>query len=132
MASPVILEMGEFLVKVLHATQKGSLAWETTADPDIMFAPLGGEYSVKLEQVEDFEGNSSAPDHILTLLKGRRPLFSLDRRNFENTDTLKKILDSEIVPFHIFKELWDRAYFKASKISDELDVVNKLLDTRLK
>src|SRR5215213_6743503 len=80
-------EMIDLLKKVVRLTRDGSLAWEVTADPDVLIAPLGGDYSVKVQRVPDFgdeEESSDIPDQIVTIAKGRRELFSLDRRDFTN------------------------------------------------
>lgn len=133
-------EMIDLLKKVVRLTRDGSLAWEVTADPDVLVAPLGGDYSVKIQRVPDFgddEESSDIPDQVVTIAKGRRELFTLDRRDFNNLTTFRAAFADTLVrptdgPYPIFKELWDRAYFKAAKIEDEVSAINKLLDTKLR
>lgn len=128
-------EMVTLLRKVLLLTREGKLAWEFTADPDTIIAPLGNNYVAKLEMVSDFENNDpeAEPDHILSILKGSKFLFSVDRRNFSKDKELFLRYFSDIVPqsyypFNFFKELWDRAYFKSTKITEEINNINSILD----
>jgi hypothetical protein len=135
--------MIDILKKVVRLTRNGSLAWEATADPDVLIAPLGGDYSVKLNLVPDFSYDPEygdpddvpQPDHIVTVAKGRRELFSLDRRDFSDASAFSAafgdLLDPGGTPYTMFKEIWDRAYYKAAKIDEEVQTINRLLDAKM-
>jgi hypothetical protein len=129
---PVVPEQAEFVKNLVHLTRRGDIAWETTADPDIMLAALGDEYSVRLQQVPDLEQSSQEPDHQISLFKGRRLLFSLDRTSFPSSEPFETLYpNTRAYVYTVFKEIWDRAYLKANKISDELAKVNRILSSKL-
>lgn len=124
-------DIESFLVKVLRATKRGIIAWEATANPDLIVAPLEGEYSIRLEMVPDFEGASPDPDHILSLYKGRKVVLRTDRREI-SLDTLIKLSGEKYDnAYHVFKDLWKYASLKANRIPEEIETVNRLLDKKL-
>lgn len=131
--STIVPEQIEFLRKVFHLTRKNEIDWDTTADLRTLVAPLAGEYSVRLQQIDDLEGQSEISDHQLTLMKKGRALFSLDRSDVSDLSTFEQYFaGQQLYSYTVFKELWDRAYLKANKISDEVEKVNKLLDSLLR
>ena len=131
-------EMSQILKKLVVLTRAGQLPWETTASSDVLVTPLGGEYSARLEQTADFDGDPTEHDHVLTVSKGRKVLFALTRRDFEQDVpgfqvAFRDVLaDSGDYPYKLFYELWQRANFKGSKLADDLEFLNKLLDTKVR
>jgi hypothetical protein len=147
MSSSAIItpEMVGLLKKVVRLTREGQLPWEATADPATLIAPLGGDYSVRVQLVPDFDydpdysepDDEPVPDQVVTIAKGRRELFSLDRRDFADvakfSGAFADVIDSDSnTAFGLFRELWDRAYFKAAKIDEEVQAINRLLDAKIK
>ncbi len=125
---PLTPELTKFLMNVFLATKHGLIPWEPTAEPGTLTAPLEGEYSLRLEEVYE---ESSEPEYVLSLYKGRQPLFRVDKKAVA-PDAITEAFGSEFKkPFHLFKELWKHAYHMAHHISEELDTVNRLLDRKL-
>src|SRR4051794_6232967 len=81
----VVPEHAEFIRSLMQLARRGDIAWETTADADVIIAALDAGYSVRLETVPDLQNADSEPDHQVSLLKGRRLLFTLDRLSFDST-----------------------------------------------
>ena len=130
---PILPEQAEFLKRILRLSRRGDLGWEVTADPNTIAASLGEDYSVRIQIVPDLSNEDSGPDHQISLMKGRRLLFTLDRQSFLDTAPFQSLFSQkgEFYMYTLFKELWDRAYMKAAKISDDLDHVNQLLQDKL-
>lgn len=126
-------DIESFFLKVLHATKRGILAWEVTANPELLVAPLEGQYSIRLALVEDFEGQTPEPDHILTLFKERKAILRVDRREI-SSDRWNQIAGEEYKGgnvYQAFLDLWKYASLKANRVVDEIEVVNRLLDKKL-
>jgi hypothetical protein len=123
----------DFLVKVFKASMRNALPWETTADPKALLAELEGEYSVKIEEVPQFDEGDPEPDYVLSLQKGRQSVMKLDRRDFSPEEFQGGIFN--LYGFNhahgVLKEIWTRAYYKANKISDAVDAANYILDKML-
>jgi hypothetical protein len=130
---PVTTEIINLFKKVFIGTMKGVILWEKTADPGKLVAPLEGEYALLLEEVPDLEGKSDIPDNTLSLSKGRQIVFKLSRNDFETINIDFKIMlgDKYINPYIVFKDMWVSAYLKAHKISDEINIINSMLDKKL-
>jgi hypothetical protein len=126
-----IPELESFFVKVLRATKKGIITWEPTADPEVLTAPLEGEYSLRLELTPDFEGTAPEPDHILSLYKGRKRIITVDRRDISKAELDKLTGGAYEFEYNAFSELWKYASLKASRIPEELEEVNRLLERKL-
>jgi hypothetical protein len=122
----------EFLTKVFHASLSGAIPWETTADPKVLIGQLEGDYSLKLEKVPSFDEEDSEPDYVLSLQSGRKIVMKLDRREFDN-DEITRVFKAQGFQYahFVFVELWRRAYYKATKISDALQEANQILDRML-
>jgi hypothetical protein len=126
-------DAASMVAKVLQLTRQDTLAWEATADQDVLMAPFKGEYVFRLARFEapDEYGTSSFG---LAVMKGRRALMSFDSDKFAKTPDLQKALDesqSKTTSKQYFAELWKRAFFRANRIPEEFERVNKLLDTEL-
>ncbi|MDQ3818793.1 MAG: hypothetical protein M3362_14095 [Acidobacteriota bacterium] len=124
-------DVESFLARVLRATKRGIIAWEATANPELIVAPLEGEYSIRLEMVPDFEGATPEPDHILSLYKARKIILRIDRREI-SLERLNKVSGEEYdTAYQAFNELWKYASLKANRIPEEIEAVNRLLDKKL-
>jgi hypothetical protein len=125
-------DIESFLARVLRATKRGIISWEATANPELVVAPLEGEYSIRLEMAPDFEGATPEPDHILSLYKGRKAIFRTDRREI-SLERFKDLFGEDYEnPYQVFKDLWKYALLKANRIPEEIETVNRLLDKKLK
>lgn len=128
---PVSPDAAKFLANVLEATRRGTLPWETTADPATLVSQLEGDYSLKLELVPDLDGQQTPePDHRLSLSKGRRTVLTIDRKDFTIVE-IKRVLAGFENVYQVFLDLWKRAFLKANKVSDEITEVNRILDKML-
>jgi hypothetical protein len=121
------------VAKVLQLTRQDTLAWEATADQDVLMAPFKGEYVFRLARFD-------APDEYptvsfqLAVMKGRRAVMSFDSDKFANTQDLQRAMDepqTKTTSKQYFAELWKRAFFRANRLPEEFERVNKLLDTEL-
>jgi hypothetical protein len=128
---PVTTEMVDFVARVVKLAAIGKLEWEATADESTLIAPLGGPYTAKLERstYEDDEGRSTTVVE-LALLKSRQELFRVYPGALYGT-TFTRLLATPLSPMEVFSDLWNRAVVKAAKVTDELNVVNRLLAERL-
>lgn len=128
---PLSTEMIDFATNVARATYGDRLDWETTADEDVLIAPLGGPYTARLQRVWRRDSDGDPFDVIeLTLLKGREALFELDGDLLQNTAFARLRTSSN--SWGILRDMWARAILKAKKVTEELNAVNKLLGDRLK
>lgn len=127
---PVSSEMVAFAVNVARGTTEDKLEWEVTADEDILLAPLGGQYTAKLELVtrQDSDGDEY-PSYELALIKGRDELFRLDAPMLSGTSFAKSLKTDRSYP--ILRDMWNRAILKARKVTEELNEVNRILEARL-
>lgn len=124
-----IPQSGKFLANVLEATLKGPIPWEETADPDILSGQLEGDYSLRLEQVPDFDHESQeAPDYVLSLRKARRAVLAIDRRDFSREDIKANFSEGYEYAHDVFVELWRYANAKATKIDESLNEANQILN----
>jgi hypothetical protein len=122
-----------FLAKIFLASKRGLIAWEETASPSILIAPLEDEYSIKLELVPDLENRESEPDHILSLNKGKKTILRVDRRDIQEIQNFNTLIKENYqYPYNAFVELWKFASRKATGIAEEIGTVNRLLDRKLK
>jgi hypothetical protein len=123
------------VAKVLQLTRQDTLAWEATADQNVLMAPFKGEYVFRLERFEDPDPDPYGTlTYGLAVLKGRRALMAFGSEKFTKTRDLQKALDepqSRTTPHQYFAELWKRAFFRANRIPEEFERVNKLLDSEL-
>lgn len=126
-------DAASMVAKVLQLTRQDTLAWEATADQDVLMAPFKGEYVFRLARFE-------APDEHptvsfqLAVMKGRRAVMSFDSDKFANTQDLQRAMDepqTKTTSKQYFAELWKRAFFRANRLPEEFERVNKLLDTEL-
>jgi hypothetical protein len=116
------------VAKVLRLTRQDTLAWEATADPDVLVAPFKGEYVFRLERFD--EEPFTLTSYGLAVLKGRRALMSFG----SGKPDVQKALDaspSNTASHQYFAELWKRAFYRANRIPEEFERVNKLLDSEL-
>ncbi|HEV7426905.1 MAG TPA: hypothetical protein VGQ46_11105 [Thermoanaerobaculia bacterium] len=116
------------VAKVLRLTTQDTLAWEATADPDVLVAPFKGEYVFRLERFD--EDPFTPASYGLAVMKGRRALMSFASGKAD----LQKALDesqSKTTSSEYFAELWKRAFYRANRIPEEFERVNKLLDSEL-
>jgi hypothetical protein len=92
---------------------------------------LDPDYRVTLEKVDDFDGQTEDPDHILTLLQGEKIVFAVDRR-YVSGDDFGSALDEPVeYSYRVFSELWRRALLRASHVEQHLNKVNRLLEGQL-
>lgn len=127
---PVSKEMIDFAVNVARATIADQLEWETTADEDVLIAPLGGPYTAKLEHAARYNENGDEYwGYELTLQKSREELLRLDDEMLNSTP-FSRYFNSRTA-YSVFHEMWTRAILKAKKLTEELNAVNMLLATRL-
>ncbi|MEA2343317.1 MAG: hypothetical protein QOF63_1486 [Thermoanaerobaculia bacterium] len=124
------------VAKVLQLTRQDTLSWEATADEDVLMAPFKGEYVFRLARFEDPSQYSAyaSVTYGLAVLKGRRTLMSFGSEEFTKTRDLQKALDepqSKTTSHQYFAELWKRAFYRANRIPEEFERVNKLLDSEL-
>ncbi|HEV7571041.1 MAG TPA: hypothetical protein VGQ21_06040, partial [Thermoanaerobaculia bacterium] len=121
------------VAKVLQLTRQDTLAWEASADQDVLIAPFKGEYVFQLARFDNPDPYGS-DSFGLAVLKGRRALMSFNSNKFSRTHDLQKALDepqSKITSVQYFAELWKRAFYRANRIPEEFERVNKLLDSEL-
>ncbi|MEA2413774.1 MAG: hypothetical protein QOI58_431 [Thermoanaerobaculia bacterium] len=124
------------VAKVLQLTRQETLAWEATADQYVLIAPFKGEYVFRLTRFENPSPYSpyATLTHGLAVLKGRQVLMSFGSEEFTETRNLQKALDepqSRTTSAEYFEELWKRAFYRANRVPEELERVNKLLDSEL-
>jgi hypothetical protein len=119
----------KFLANVLEATRRNAISWENTADPRVLIGQLEGPYSVKLEEVPDFDdGNEESPDYILSLQRIRRTAIRIDRRDVSDQELNLQVLSPFVSnPHEAFRDIWKRAYAKANKVQ-EVEEANKILE----
>lgn len=117
--------------RILESTREGRIDWKQVS-PRLLTAKLDG-YELKLEEVEDFDGAPDDEDHILSVSHKGQPLFSLDRRDV-TADQLSSALGGQEVAYsyHVFRELWDLAYLRASNLSTHLRELDRLLKAQPK
>jgi hypothetical protein len=130
------IDAASTVAKVLQLTRQDTLAWEATADEDVLMAPFKGEYVFRLTRFEDPSPYSpyATVTYGLAVLKGRRALMSFGSEEFKKTRDLQKALDepqSKTTSSQYFSELWKRAFYRANRIPEEFERVNKLLDSEL-
>jgi len=122
------------VAKVLRLTRQDTLAWEATADPDVLMAPFKGEYVFRLVRFSEDAGSSGNLYYGLAVLKGHRSLMSFGSHEFSKTGDLQMALDepqSKVPSYQYFAELWKRAFYRANRIPEEFERVNQLLDSEL-
>jgi hypothetical protein len=123
----------ETVAKVLRLTQRNTLAWEATADPDTLIAPFKGEYIFRLSRFEDPDSCTPCA-YGLSVVKEQRVLMSFDSNALSTTDDLQVASgspQSKTTAYQYFEELWKRAFFRTNRIPEEFERVNKLLDSEL-
>ena len=121
------------VAKVLRLTRQETLAWEATADSELLVAPFKGEYIFRLASFEDPEPYGGV-SYVLSVLKGRRVLMSFSSGGFSRTRDLQAAMgepQSKTTSQKYFEELWKRAFYRANRIPDEFERVNRLLDSEL-
>jgi hypothetical protein len=123
------------VAKVLQLTRQDTLAWEATADQNVLMAPFKGEYVFRLARFDDDDPQPyGSISYGLVVLKGRRELMSFGSDNFTKTRDLQNAMDepqSKTTSHQYFAELWKRAFYRANRIPEEFERVNKLLDSEL-
>lgn len=124
MQVPSTPEVTAFVARLLKRTRRNLVDWVDSKGG--LDADIGQGYSVRLQQVEDFEGSSEAPDHVLILLKDSKAVFTVDRRVILGEE-LERVLQEETSSYAVFVELWNRALLKSRNVTDHLNVVNSLL-----
>src|ERR1041385_8666870 len=91
-----VREQVDFMFKIAKLTSLGQLAWESTADGNLLIAPLSTEYTVRIKKVGDLDGKFDAEDdHEVSLLKGRKTLFSLTRLDFVDASAFRTLRSEE-------------------------------------
>jgi hypothetical protein len=129
---PALPEVAQFLGRVLRATRKGTLQWESSREPNTLIADLENGYSVLLREVPDFDSSSADPDHIVEVYNEGNHIFSVDRRTID-VDSLSAELGEQVeVPYSFFVELWNRAELSSARVEQHLKAVNALLDSKLR
>jgi hypothetical protein len=131
-------DAAETVAKVLRLTRQDTLAWEATADPDTLIAPFKGEYVFQLSHFDD-PGPENAGGYSLSVLKGRRALMSFGSRDLSKDRDLRIVVDPGLgaginayaTLLGYFEELWKRAFYRANRVPEEFERVNKLLDSEL-
>jgi hypothetical protein len=126
-------DAAETVAKVLRLTRQDMLAWEATADPETLIAPFKGEYVFQLSRLED-PGSDIVAGYSLSVLKGRRALMSFASGALSRARDLQTALgepQSKTTAYQYFSELWKRAFFRANRVPEEFERVNKLLDSEL-
>jgi hypothetical protein len=127
-------DAAETVAKVLRLTRQDTLAWEATADSDLLVAPFKGEYIFRLARFEDSDSYGGSVSYGLSVLKGRRALMSFRSGAFSRTRDLQTAMDepeASTTPYQYFEELWKRAFYRANRVPEEFERVNKLLDSEL-
>jgi hypothetical protein len=122
------------VAKVLRLTRQDTLAWEATADPDVLMAPFKGEYVFRLARFFEDTDPCGGVSYGLAVLKGCRAIVSFVSDEFSKTRALQTALDepqSKTPSYQYFAELWRRASYRADQIPAEFERVNKLLDSAL-
>jgi hypothetical protein len=98
-------------------------------------AAFKGEYVFRLARFEDPQPEPyGSVSYNLAVLKGRRTLMSFGSENFTKTRDLQKAMDepqSKTTSHQYFAELWKRAFYRANRIPEEFERVNRLLDSEL-
>jgi hypothetical protein len=123
-----------FLANLLKGSRQGIVDWQQVDDTTLR-APLEEGYSVKIEQVPDFEGgqyDDNTPDYVVTLLREDKPLFEVDRRVIESDDLSRALGESVEFTHKVFVEIWRNAHKKVTKVADHLNSVNRLLDRQIR
>ena len=126
-----MLEVADFdvvLVRLVRATQAGKVDWTQPAD-DTLTAVLGDGYDAELKRVPAFASAfprpDPEPDHTLTLLRHRAPVWVIDRRD-------ERLPGDEGANYARFKELWTAALKHAQEATARhLQTVITILDELL-
>src|SRR4051812_15641901 len=109
-------DAAETVAKVLRLTRQDTLAWEATADSELLVAPFKGEYIFRLARFEDPDSYGGSVSYGLSVLKGRRALMSFGSGAFSRTRDLQAAMDepeSKTTAYQYFEELWKRAFYRA-------------------
>jgi hypothetical protein len=126
---PVTSDILSLLAKILLATRESLLQWQL--EGGVLTASLESDYAVMLKQVRDFDGASTEPDHVLTILLKGQELFSVDRRDVSAKDLSDFLGDRLEHSYVFFSELWNRALLQAQKVSEHVDFLNSALRKKL-
>lgn len=122
------------VAKVLRLTRQDMLAWEATADRDVLMAPFKGEFVFRLARFFEEADPCGGVSYGLAVLKGSRAVVSFGSDEFSKTRALQAALDepqSKTPSHQYFAELWNRAFYRANRVPEEFERVNKLLDSEL-
>ncbi len=122
------------VAKVLRLTRQDTLAWEATADPDVLMAPFKGEYVFRLARFFEEADPCGGVSYGLAVLRGCRAVVSFLSGEFSKTRDLQIALDepqSKAPSHEYFAELWKRAFYRANRVPEEFERVNQLLDSEL-
>jgi hypothetical protein len=129
--SPARQELTDFVAGVYRGTSKNKFKWEATADPDVLTAPLEQGFTIRLERVPDFSGESDVPDHILYLLKSGKVVFQVDRRELDGDSLSARVGYDLKYAYDAFNNLWEMATLSSKVIPPEVNEVNRLLWSKL-
>lgn len=135
----------DFLVKLVRATDKETLAWTITGNdagkqPIKLKTVLGHRYVAKLKKVAAFEGGGlpdRGPEFILNLSHRGTKVLSLDRRNVNGQQLAQQWKPKQPWPVEdtlaapLFQELWLGAKSNAEEATAHLRAVNSLLEDSL-
>lgn len=128
-------DAAETVAKVLRLTRQDTLEWEATADPHHLIAPFQGEYIFELSRFEDPKPEPyGSVEYGLSVVKKRRAVVSFGSGAFSRGRDLQTDLgepETKTAVRKDFEELWKRAFYRANQVPEELERINKLLDSAL-